>query len=256
MRSSQSQLREAQLSVSKAEIALQTQRLNQQRLQKQIAANNSETQNQIKAAAQQVQQTQTRLQSLQSQMRQEQVELQKLLLERQKIEQELTESFVTAPVSGMVLELQVKKGDVVKQSEDQLITLGDPGQEIVKLQLSTLNAQKVKLNQTALVSIIGPQETTFKGKVRGISLQATSDNGNNRGGSGQAKVSAIVELDQPSRTLIPGSQVNVEIVLQQRENVVSLVTEAIEQADSQPFVWILMKQSKRNKDLYNWDWKG
>ena len=246
VRSAQSQLRETRLSVSKGEITLQTQRLSQQRWQKRIAAGDSETQQQMQRAAEQVQQVQNQLQSLQGDMRQEQLELQRLRLERQKLEQKLTESIITAPVSGMVLQLPLKRGDVVKQSEDRLITLGDPRQEIVKLQLSTLNAQKVKLNQKALVSIIGPQATTFNGRVRSISLQATSGD-NNRGGSGQATVSAIVELDRPSNTLIPGSQANVEIILEQRDDIVALGTEAIQQPDSQPFVWILNDSNQAEK---------
>jgi HlyD family secretion protein len=47
-----------------------------------------------------------------------------------------------------------------------------------------------------------------------------------------------VQLDSPTHTLIPGGQVNVEIVLQQRTHVVALNVEAV-QRSPKPFVWIL-----------------
>jgi HlyD family secretion protein len=59
-------------------------------------------------------------------------------------------------------------------------------------------------------------------------------------------VPATVKLDRPTRTLIPSSQVSVEIILQQRQNVVVLNTEAI-QREPKPFVWVRDSQSKAQK---------
>ena len=156
------------------------------------------------------------------------------------IQQKLRDRLVISPINGVVLDVQVKNGDGIT-TNTKLLTLGDPEQEMVKLNLTTLNASKINLNQIARVSVIGPNPQIFLGRVIALSPEATTNSQNSSFGgesNNQAKVDATVLLDKPSKTLIPGSQVNVEIVLEQRKNVVTLPLEALQSADSQPFVWV------------------
>jgi HlyD family secretion protein len=126
--------------------------------------------------------------------------------------------------------------------------LGDPTRENVRLQLTTLNASKVRINQGARVSMIGPNPKTFMGRVVSLSPQASAPTSEGSFGSQpQAKVDATVALDRPSNTLIPGSQVSVEIVLNQRRNVLTLPLEAIQQLEAQPFVWIKNRVGRAEK---------
>ncbi len=246
LRTAKKGLREAQLEVEKEKIRLQTLDLQAENLQQNIKFAVSEAQNTINEANSRLQQIESSLQAAQLEVRQGIIDLERLQVELQKSEQELQQNIVSAPTSAMVLGVNVKKGDVVQQSTSPLLTLGNPQREVVKLQLSTLNAQKVQLGQIARISIIGPNATTFTGKVKELSRQATRGDGNQRGGD-QATVSAIVELDQPSNTLIPGSQVSVEIVLQQQQNVPVLSIEAIQIMGSQPFVWVMDELGKASK---------
>ncbi|MBL1178888.1 MAG: hypothetical protein FWK01_28105 [Pantanalinema sp. GBBB05] len=95
------------------------------------------------------------------------------------------------------------------------------------------------INQVARIRMIGPNPKTFLGRVSRLSPQASSQKSENSFGSQpQAKVNASVTLDHSSHVLIPGSQVSVEIVLEQRRNVLTLPLEAIQQLESTPFVWI------------------
>ena len=71
------------------------------------------------------------------------------------LEQQLSDRVVTSPIDGVVLEVQVAAGEAIATDTD-LLTLGDPNQEIVNLQLSTLDAAKVTLNQLARIRAIGP----------------------------------------------------------------------------------------------------
>ena len=102
----------------------------------------------------------------------------------------------------------------------------------------------MKLNQAARVSVIGPNAQVYTGKVVSLSPQATteslnSDSEGNAGSSdGSAKVNAMVLLNQPSKTIIPGSQVNVEIIAQQRQNVVTLPIEMVQNQGNEAFVWV------------------
>lgn len=180
------------------------------------------------------------------------LELESLQLERQRIQQQLQDTVVLSPIDGLILDVKVKDGDGVERRTD-LLTLGDPSQELVTLQLSTLNAARVKVNQLARITVIGPDKQVFTGHVQSLYPQAiapeTQSQTSRRGSdqSSQATVPATVRLDKPTRSLIPGSQVNVELVIEQRPNVVALNTEAIQRTGATPFVWVQDAAGKAEK---------
>jgi HlyD family secretion protein len=161
------------------------------------------------------------------------------------LEKQLKDRLVTSPIEAIVLKVNVRNGDGIK-TEGNLITLGDPSQEIIKLQLTTLNALKVSINQVARVSIIGPDSQVFTGRVISLSPQASvasqdsssSESTSNTGNGGQAKVDAKVLLDKPSNTLIPGSLVSVEIVTESQTDAIAVPPEAIQRNEATPFVWL------------------
>ena len=172
-------------------------------------------------------------------------QLQLSQLDYQETQEKLLNSIVTATIDGKILDMKVKKGSVVKVG-DELLTLGDPSQELVKLNLSILNATKVKPNQLARINVIGLDDRGFRGRVETVSPQATTG-GTGGNSSGVATVSATVLLDEPSGILIPGSQVSVEIVLQQQEDVVTLPVQAIQRLGKKSFVWVKDNQGLAQK---------
>lgn len=159
------------------------------------------------------------------------------------IQQKLQDRLVTSDIDGVVLGVRVQDGDGIT-TDTKLMTIGDPNREVIKLQLTSLNAAKVQLNQKARVSAIGPNPKTYTGRVVQLSPEASSDSEDSMAQSmgssddGQAKVNATVELDKPSNTLIPGSSVNVEIISEQRQNVVTLPLEMVQRDGGKPFVWV------------------
>lgn len=186
-----------------------------------------------------------------AQARTDALKLKSLQLERQGIRQQLQDSIVTAPLDGIVLGINVKDGDGV-EVRTNLLTLGDPRQVLMKLQLSTLNAARIHVNQLARVTTIGPDTQTFTGRVQSLYLQALTPEeiqkeSGTQNKSDQATVPATVLLDTPTRTLIPGSRVNVEIILEKRQNVVVLNTEAVQRSEGQPFVWVQDSQNQAQK---------
>lgn len=219
VRRAKSALRDARLTVTTK--TLETQRLEFQQQQKK-----QELRDAIVSAKLELQKAQLQVNNNSSQLQLSQ-------LDYQETQSKLLNSIVTATIDGKILDMQVKKGSVVKVG-DELLTLGDPSQELVKLNLSILNATKVKPKQLARINVIGMDDRAFTGRVETVSPQATG--GDNS--SGVATVSATVLLDKPSGILIPGSQVSVEIVLQQQEDVVTLPVQAIGRSGNKSFVWV------------------
>jgi HlyD family secretion protein len=162
------------------------------------------------------------------------------------LEKQMSDRLVTSPIKAIVLKVNVRNGDGIK-TEGNLISLGDPSQEIIKLQLTPLSALKVSINQVARVSIIGPNSQVFTGRVISLSPQASvasqdssasSESTSNTGGGGQAKVDAKILLDKPSNTFIPGSLVSVEVVTESQTNAIAIPPEAIQRGEETPFVWL------------------
>ncbi|MEA5500829.1 efflux RND transporter periplasmic adaptor subunit [Limnoraphis robusta Tam1] len=234
VRESKASLRDAELELKNSKIELETAQVREVEIQ---ASVDSST----------IFEAEINLQEAQSELKQSQSDLERIKIEYQEETLTLENNIVTAPIDGVILNINVKPGDGVNRS-DELMTLGDPNQELIQLQLSTLDAAQVKPNQLARISVIGPNTETFTGRVQSIGLQARSaGNNNNSESSGQATVPATIQLDQPTKTLIPGSAVSVEIVLEERNNVVVLNTELIQRDGQSPYVWIIDSNNTAQK---------
>ena len=189
------------------------------------------------------------LQQVQSELQQSLSELRRLKVEYKEEESNLQNNLVTSPLDGVVLNINIKPGDGISRGND-LITIGDPNQELVQLQLSTLNAAQIKPNQAARITIIGPDSKPFSGRVEQVNRQAVSENANSgqsSSSSGQVTVPATVRLDQPTRVLIPGGQVSVEIILEQQKDVIAINTELIQSEGKSSFVWKLDSNNQVQK---------
>ena len=237
IRTAKTNLREAQFTINNSIIELKATQNKQREKEKALQEDVKKSESELRKAQLEVN---TNIQDLQTPQ-----------LEYQEEAEKIKDNILTAPIDSKILNIKVKSGDGVTRGTE-LLTLGDPTEEMIKLQLSTLNAAKVKPNQAARVRIIGPNSKQFLGRVESLFILAgSSDNSGDSQSSqgGQATVPAIIRLDTPSQTLIPGSQVDVEIILQQRRKVVVLNTEVIVREESQPFVWIRNSQGKAQKKL-------
>ena len=153
---------------------------------------------------------------------------------------QLQDNKIVTPFEAVILKVEVKPGDGVQQ-EGRLLTIGDPNQEMVRVQLTTLNATKTKLNMPVKVSVIGPNPRPFLGRISRVSPQAiVSDKKATSGNSSTpATVEAEIRLTQPSEgELIPGSAVSVEVILDRRQNVLTVPLAALQTSQGSTFVWV------------------
>ncbi|MEB3359143.1 MAG: efflux RND transporter periplasmic adaptor subunit [Synechococcales bacterium] len=156
-------------------------------------------------------------------------------LQVRNLQAQLKDTQILAPFDAVILDIEVNPGDGVQQ-EGELLTIGDPQQEAVIMQLNALNALDVKVNMPVRVSMIGPDPQTFTGRIYQVSPLAIARSNNNN--DDQATIKAVVILDAPSQTLIPGSTVSVEIILDQRTGVVTVPIAAVHTDGGSPYVWV------------------
>jgi HlyD family secretion protein len=161
---------------------------------------------------------------------------------------QLADNKITAPIDAEILKVEVKPGDGVQQ-EGRLLSIGDPNKETIRLQLSTLNATKVAVNMPVRISVIGPNPQVYSGRISRISpqAQALQEEKANNAPNSQTKVEAEAILDRPSGQLIPGSAVSVEIVLNQRRDVVAIPLNALRSEGNSQYVWVRDTAGKAQK---------
>lgn len=171
-------------------------------------------------------------------------ELQRLQLEQQKIAEQSQKTLVKSTLAGKVLNIPVKVGDVVELG-DSLLTLGQPAVELVKVEVAPLDAERLTLGQLARIRAIGPNPKQFRGRVTDIAelaaapgIGAEKDRGQKKNNTVQATVTVTIKLDRPSQALIVGSKVDVEIVVNRRQNVVTLERDLVQNSGQETFVWV------------------
>jgi HlyD family secretion protein len=180
------------------------------------------------------------LEDAQSELRNAEVELTKAELQAQQdqitlesLQLQLEDNQIVSPMDAIVLKVDVKPGDGV-QREGRLLSIGDPNQETIRLNMTTLNAAKVAVGMPVRVSVIGPNPDVFEGRITSVSPQAISDANN----AEQSTVEAEARLTQPSGSLIPGSAVSVDIVLEQRQDALVVPVTAVQRDAETPYVWV------------------
>ncbi|MDY6900575.1 MAG: HlyD family efflux transporter periplasmic adaptor subunit, partial [Cyanobacteriota bacterium] len=267
VRGVESSLKDIELDVKNQILELQTKQIEQQREREEQRQTLLATQSELQSATLTVKSENSALQRMQleqkrasseqekllntrSELREaistvenEKTELQRAKVERNAINARLKNNVITAPMSAKILDVKVKNGDGLETGK-VLLVLGNPEKELVKLQLATLEAGKVKVNQPARIKTIGPNAKKVPGHIKSVHPIALSGDDS---GSGASKVPATIELDEPSGNLIPGSQVSAEIVIEQRKKVVAVKLEAIQRGEEKPFVWIKDVQNRARK---------
>lgn len=249
VRAAEAALRDAKTELNQQKLELQNLQLEAQKIEQEFQEKAKQDEEKLKGAREQKRQAEAELKEATTSVTTGTLTVQQAQIELEGIEQKLQDNIVTSPIDGTVLEVKVKAGDGVKVSEE-LLTLGDPSQEFVKLQLSTLDAAKIRPNQEARISVIGPQAQQYKGQVKTLSPIASTGTSNNSAGgtqTGTANVSATVQLDNPSRTLIPGGLVSVEIITERINNIIALPIEALQREGPSAFVWVRDNQNKAQK---------
>lgn len=120
---------------------------------------------------------------------------------------------ITAPISGQVITKTVKAGDKVSNGGNSATTMAviyDLSELTFEMSVDELDIRSVKAGQTVKVTADALEDQTFTGTVTNISLASSYSNG-------VTNYPVTVTLDV-SGELLPGMNVDGEIILEQAEN--------------------------------------
>lgn len=132
-----------------------------------------------------------------------------------------TKSF-QAPFGGVIVKLNVKNGEIVKQG-DELFTLVDMNCLVAEVDVPETDIAKIKTGQ--MVSIYGESfPAALQGRIEDVALAAKEQ----RDYQGTPLFLATVAIEKPSDiTLLIGSSITAEIVIESKENVLLAPLEAV-----------------------------
>ena len=129
---------------------------------------------------------------------------------------ELSKYNGVAPIDGTVLSCSLTEGAQVESGQG--INIADTSQMTVEISVDERNAQYVKVGMMVDLDQFG---TPYMGVVESVALTASGENG-------VASIPAVVKVDNPDGSMIPGTYITYSFVASQAENCLTVPVAAIQ----------------------------
>ena len=157
-------------------------------------------------------------------------------------QRELDQMTMMAPISGMVVHLEIWKGSAMAKVQagdspwpgQQLVTLPDLSEMMVKATASEVDASAVANDQEGIISVDAFPEKTYRGKVTRKGALAHRKDPNSKINVFDVEL-AILDADPE---LKPGMSASAQIILERVQNVVSVPLEAVFEKQGKPLVYL------------------
>ena len=129
---------------------------------------------------------------------------------------------ITAPISGQIISKIALEGDTIA-SRSILCTIYDLSAVVFEMYVDELDVLSVNTGQEVTVTADAFEETAFQGVVTNVSLQSTAS-------GGVTQYPVTVRVNEPG-DLLPGMNVTGEIIIERKENVIAVPSEALMRGD-------------------------
>jgi len=176
---------------------------------------------------------------------------------RQKLadmEEEISQATITAPFSGTVVSLSVKKGDLVK-SYAPVAIIANTSMLVPASKLTKTEQEKLAIGMDALVTI--SNGGTIEGTIKQLPVQSSSsDNGGvPGGGGGNSEIESIedfmiIEVDELPESATRGAPASIKVITKRTENAVVIPPAALRSIGSRTYVQVVDNDgTKREVDV-------
>ena len=148
---------------------------------------------------------------------------------------------IKAPISGTVLQKNSKAGDNLDISQSNnsspMAVIADLSRLLFKINVDELDVTKIEVGQEVSITVDAIEGKTFTGFVDYVSLIGSSTNG-------VTSYPVTVVINEPEG-IIPGMNVSANIVVQSKQNVLTVPVSAIQRGN---FVYVKSSDAKKQKD--------
>ena len=148
-------------------------------------------------------------------------------LSRQNAQKKLEDYTITAPISGTVVEKNVKAGDKLDNSNASTVmaVIYDMSSLEFELAVDELDIKNVELDQEVTITSDALENKTYHGRVTNVSVSGTTENG-------VTTYPVTVEITDFDDELLPGMNIDVEIITSRAENVLSVPVAAVNRGNT------------------------
>ncbi len=160
-----------------------------------------------------------------------------------RLENNLSKLEINSPVDGFIIyeinrmtHEKILLGDEVFPNMS-VVKIPDMSEMQVKIQLGETEAQKIKKNQKAIITIPTIDDLELTGKVSSVDKMAKSV----KRGSKVKKVEVIVKLDSVFQDVVPGLSAFCSIEIEKFTDVIKIPLECVYEKDSVKIVYVKSK---------------
>jgi len=228
-----SQLKSAEAKVSQAEAALENAKAN--------AIQDSIRQQDVIAAREALKQAESALLIAKSNVRQNIIKAEDIKSAMSSIVKnkaqvnnarvQLNYTTVTAPRAGVILQKYVEAGTIVTSGKSSfagtgagtsIVQLGDLSRMFVLASVDEADIAQIEVGQQVDITLDAYPDEIFEGKVTKIDPQTVTE-------QNVTTVPVTVEIENPDARLKPGMNANCEFIVERRENVLVVPTDAVKE---------------------------
>lgn len=177
----------------------------------------------------------------------DQVESSKMSLDDAKLSydntlEQLEDYTIKAPITGTIITKNTKAGDNLDTTNGQntLAEIYDMSYLTFDISVDELDINKLKVDQTVRVTS-DSVEGIFEGKVTNVSIAGKTE-------GGVTTYPVTVQIDNPPANLLPGMNINADIVLEQVEDVLAVPVSAVQRGN---MVYIKDESITQKEDEYS-----
>lgn len=156
-----------------------------------------------------------------------------------QLEYQINQSILTAPVNGIVANLNSKKGELTDPGEPVITIIQ---KDAYQVETFVLTKDAVSLRENVPVSLVldrnNKKDVTFSGSIQEISPTATEKI--SALGLEEKRVKVIIDFLQPEGlTLIPGAKLDVEFTVEKRDNQLVVPKTALFPYEDGTALWVV-----------------
>ncbi len=160
----------------------------------------------------------------------------KRLSELSDAKKELEEYILTSPIAGEVLAKEdYKVGEKVTAGQNggtTLMTIADTTKMKFTINIDELDVSKISVGQNVTITTDAIENARFTGVIETVSMLGSSSNG-------VTVYPVVVRIDNPPEALLPGMNVNAEIVVESVKNVIAVPADAVSYYDGAYYVMVI-----------------
>ena len=171
--------------------------------------------------------------------RQSALSVQDAQLALQNLYDQMEDYNITAPISGKVIQKNAKAGENLDKSNSNataMAIIADMSTLVFEISVDELDIKSISVGQEVQITADAIEGETFTGYVDNISIVGTAQNGVT-----SYPVKVVIN-DGEATGLIPGMNVNAQIVIDSRENVLTVPLSAISRGNQ-----VTVKSSGNNR---------